>query len=591
MDGMRVVGDLFGSGRMFLPQVVKSARVMKRAVAYLEPFMEDEQDGARGRAGQGAARDGQGRRPRHRQEHRRRRARLQRLRGDRPRRDGAGRDDPRHRRARARRRRRPVRADHAVARPDGRRRARDGAPAARAAAADRRRDDLAAAHGGEDRARVRNETVHVLDASRVVDVVSQLLDPRRRAALDGENRELQERLREQHAEKIRKPLLPLAAARANRASVRFDDLPAPPFVGHARRRAATRGARAVHRLAVLLPRLGSEGQVPGDPRAARRRASSTTTRRRCSRDRRATASLTRAGSTASGPRTRTATTSSSAATRFCFLRQQADHGDGRPNRCLADYVAPAGDHLGAFAVSIHGADELAGTVRGGARRLPRDHRQGARRPSGRGVRRVAAPAGAPRVVRARRARCSSDDSSPSASGASGPRSAIRPAPITARRASCSTCSAPRIGMSLTESFAMTPGRGRERDLPAHPQAKYFAVGRIGRDQLADYAGRKGQSARGGGTMARAKPLLIAALLALVAGRWQRRRIGSGSNQPTRCAPGTRGGATGRPRRTGWSGGAKKPDAGLGLGLHRLPPEGLRPRHDGRRRERVHERRL
>ena len=42
MDGMRVVGDLFGSGKMFLPQVVKSARVMKKAVAYLQPFMEKE---------------------------------------------------------------------------------------------------------------------------------------------------------------------------------------------------------------------------------------------------------------------------------------------------------------------------------------------------------------------------------------------------------------------------------------------------------------------------------------------------------------------------------------------------------------------
>ncbi len=42
MDGMRVVGDLFGAGKMFLPQVVKSARVMKRAVAYLQPFMEEE---------------------------------------------------------------------------------------------------------------------------------------------------------------------------------------------------------------------------------------------------------------------------------------------------------------------------------------------------------------------------------------------------------------------------------------------------------------------------------------------------------------------------------------------------------------------
>ncbi len=42
MQGMNVVGDLFGSGRMFLPQVVKSARVMKKAVAYLFPFMEAE---------------------------------------------------------------------------------------------------------------------------------------------------------------------------------------------------------------------------------------------------------------------------------------------------------------------------------------------------------------------------------------------------------------------------------------------------------------------------------------------------------------------------------------------------------------------
>ncbi len=44
MDGMNTVGDLFGSGRMFLPQVVKSARVMKRAVAYLEPFIEAEKE-------------------------------------------------------------------------------------------------------------------------------------------------------------------------------------------------------------------------------------------------------------------------------------------------------------------------------------------------------------------------------------------------------------------------------------------------------------------------------------------------------------------------------------------------------------------
>ena len=47
MDGMKIVGDLFGAGKMFLPQVVKSARVMKRAVAYLEPYMEAEKEQAR----------------------------------------------------------------------------------------------------------------------------------------------------------------------------------------------------------------------------------------------------------------------------------------------------------------------------------------------------------------------------------------------------------------------------------------------------------------------------------------------------------------------------------------------------------------
>ena len=54
MDGMRVVGDLFGAGKMFLPQVVKSARVMKKSVAYLTPFMEEEKRplvAAGGRAG------------------------------------------------------------------------------------------------------------------------------------------------------------------------------------------------------------------------------------------------------------------------------------------------------------------------------------------------------------------------------------------------------------------------------------------------------------------------------------------------------------------------------------------------------------
>jgi 5-methyltetrahydrofolate--homocysteine methyltransferase len=106
------------------------------------------------------------------------------------------------------------------------------------------------------------ETVHVLDASRVVGVVSDLLDPTRRVALDEANRAEQERLRELHGEKERRPLLPLAAARANRQGIDYDDLPRPAARSHARR------APLIRRLAVLLPRLGAEGEVPGDPRAA-----------------------------------------------------------------------------------------------------------------------------------------------------------------------------------------------------------------------------------------------------------------------------------------------------------------------------------
>jgi 5-methyltetrahydrofolate--homocysteine methyltransferase len=89
MNGMNHVGDLFGAGKMFLPQVVKSARVMKQAVAHLLPYIEAEKTrtglGSKGKILMATVK---GRRARHRQEHRRRGARLQRLRRGRPRRYG-----------------------------------------------------------------------------------------------------------------------------------------------------------------------------------------------------------------------------------------------------------------------------------------------------------------------------------------------------------------------------------------------------------------------------------------------------------------------------------------------------------------------
>jgi 5-methyltetrahydrofolate--homocysteine methyltransferase len=76
-------------------------------------------------------------------------------------------------------------------------------------------------------------TVHVLDASRVVNVMSDLLDADRKAALDTRNRDDQDRLREEHAHRMNRPLLPYDKALANRQMIewRQDDLPAPSFLG------------------------------------------------------------------------------------------------------------------------------------------------------------------------------------------------------------------------------------------------------------------------------------------------------------------------------------------------------------------------
>ena len=509
MDGMRVVGDLFGSGRMFLPQVVKSARVMKRAVAYLQPYMEDEKDGTHGAQGK---------------------VLLATVKGDV---HDIGKNivgvvlgcndydvidlgvmvppetDPRHRRARAGRHRRPLRADHAVARPDGRRRPRDGPPPARAAADDRRRDDVTPAHGGQDRARVRER-----DGARARREPRSSTSSRRCSIRSGARRSTSRTAScrsgcaIQHAEKVRKPLLPLdAGAREPRRGCASTSCPAPPFTGARDVEPALAELVAVHRLAVLLPRLGPEGQVPGDPRqpggagALRRRAGA------AARDPAGTRRCSAAGVYGFWPAHAEGDDVVVGETRFCFLRQQADHGDGRPNRCLADYVAPADDHVGAFAVAIHGADELAARYEAEHDDYSRDHRQGARRPARRGVRRVAAPARAARVVRARRAPLRGGLIKENFRG-------IRPAfgypacPDHSEKPKLfDLLGAEQAGLALTESFAMTPAAAVSGIYFPHPQAKYFAVGRIGRDQVEDYAARKGHRRRRGRALALAQPRL------------------------------------------------------------------------------------
>ncbi len=489
MDGMRVVGDLFGSGRMFLPQVVKSARVMKRAVAYLQPFMEEERGGIRRAQGK---------------------VLLATVKGDvhdigknivgvvlgcndyevidlgvmvpteqildtaeRERVDVVGLSGlitPS--------------LDHMVdvAREMERRRLElpllvGGATTSRQHTAVR----IAPEYG--------NETVHVLDASRVTDVVGRLLDPKRRGQLDGENRELQARLRAQHEAKTRKPLLTLEQARANRPDVPFDDLPAPPFTG----------VREVQPgLDELVPHIDWQfffhawdlkGKFPAileNPAArelyddARALLAEITSNRL----------LQARGVYGFWPARADGDDVLCGETRFCFLRQQADHGDGRPNRCLADYLAPADDHLGAFAVGIHGADEL-------AERHSAAHDDYSA---------IAVKALADRLAeafaewlhaRARRAWYAPDEHlSPDELQRESFRG-IRPAfgypacPDHSEKGKLfDLLGATAVGLELTESFAMTPAAAVSGIYLHHPQSRYFAVGRIARDQLADYAARK-----------------------------------------------------------------------------------------------------
>ena len=208
--------------------------------------------------------------------------------------------------------------------------------------------------------------MHVLDASRVVDVVSGLLDP----AAPRRARRREPRAPGAAARAARREAAPAAAparrgARATASRSRSTTCRCRRSRARAIVEPALGRARPVHRLAVLLPRLGSEGQVPGDPRATRRRASSTTTRSPLlDADRRATAR--------SRPRGV-----------YGFWPAHAEGDDVVARRHALLLPAPAGrerrrppeplprrlrrarraTRLGAFAVAIHGADELAARLR------------------------------------------------------------------------------------------------------------------------------------------------------------------------------------------------------------------------------------
>ncbi|MEV4151013.1 methionine synthase [Amycolatopsis sp. NPDC049691] len=502
MDGMKIVGDLFGSGKMFLPQVVKSARVMKRSVAYLEPFMEAEKEKAR-QEGRLATSGGQGK------------IVLATVKGDVH--DigknivgvvlGCNNYEV---------------IDLGVMVPAGKildTAVTEGADAvglsglitpsldemvAVATEMQRRGLKLPLLIGGATTSRQHtavkiapvydNATVHVLDASRVVGVVSDLLDPDRSIALAEKNRADQEVLREQHASKQRRPMLTLEQARLNREQVVFADLPTPLFTGTRVVEPSIAELREMIDWQFLFLAWQLKGKYPAilEQPVARELFDDAN---KLLDQIIAEGSFTAKGAYAFWPAHSEGDDirldGEFAHVGFPMLRQQTSKPEDRANRCLADYIAPEGDHLGGFAVAIHGAEKLAAKYEA----EQDDYRA------------IMVKALADRLAEAfaehihLRARRDwfEPDAEPVLADLHAERfRGIRPAlgypaspDHSQKRELFELLEADRLGMDLTESFAMTPAASVSGLIFAHPDSRYFTVGRLGRDQIEDYARRKG----------------------------------------------------------------------------------------------------
>ncbi|MEY2480221.1 MAG: 5-methyltetrahydrofolate--homocysteine methyltransferase, partial [Verrucomicrobiota bacterium] len=508
MAGMSVVGDLFGAGKMFLPQVVKSARVMKKAVAYLMPFMEAEKSA--GAKPQGCIV-------------------MATVKGD-------VHDIGKNIVGVVLQCNNYEIVDLGVMVP-----AAKILETARTKKADaiglsglitpsldemvhvaqemqREGFSLPLLIGGATTSRAhtavkiaphyQSSTVHVLDASRAVGAVNRLLKPELRSTFDAEMRADYERLRETHAAKSsEKKLISLGAARANRTPIDWSSYspPRPEFVDD----------RVVEpKIDILIDYIDwspffhaweLRGRYPAifdDPVIAKQARELFDDAKKLLDQIVAQKSFAARGvfgfwpANANGDdvdlyvdekRTEKHAT-------IHFLRQQLQKPAGQSNHCLADFVAPKGspDYLGGFAVSIHGADGL-------AKKFESEHDD---------YNAIMTKALADRLAEAfaeylhREARMAwgfgRDENIGTVDLIREKYRGIRPAPgypacpdHTEKRTLFDLLGAEdKIDIKLTESFAMHPGASVSGFYFSHPDSKYFAVGKIGRDQLQDYAKRK-----------------------------------------------------------------------------------------------------
>jgi 5-methyltetrahydrofolate--homocysteine methyltransferase len=515
MDGMKTVGDLFGAGKMFLPQVVKSARVMKQGVAYLLPFMEEEKKKSGDKSAQG-------------------KVLMATVKGDvhdigknivgvvlgcnnyqvidlgvmvpcdkilqtaiDEKVDAIGLSGLIT----------PSLDEMVYVAKEMQRRGFEvplligGATTSRQHTAVKIAPEYAA------------PTVHVLDASRAVNVVAALLDPKQRAEMDAQNRAEQERLRALHGQKRVREVLPYAMANDNRLRIawRKEDIATPAFTGrriledvpldeivpfidwtffftawelkgkfpeileHPKYGEA---ARELHQNALQLL-----GEIVKQKRLRAR----------------AVYGFWPAASEGNDIVLFSDTGRATEIARFPMLRQQQAKTDDAPYLSLADFVAPKDsgfvDYVGAFAVSAgFGADELAKYYEG----KKDDYRA------------IMSKALADRLaealaemlhLRARRDWGYGKSESLSNEELIAEKyRGIRPAlgypacpDHTEKGTLFELLGAREIGVNLTESFAMTPAASVSGLYLAHPDARYFNIGKIDKEQVEDYARRSKKS--------------------------------------------------------------------------------------------------
>ncbi len=509
MNGMKVVGALFGEGKMFLPQVVKSARVMKRAVAHLQPYMEKNKSNASTSRGKIV---------------------LATVKGDVH--DigknivgvvlGCNNYDV-------------VDLGVMVPSPKILATAREvdahfiGLSGLITPSLDemvhvaremqREGFDVPLLIGGATTSQqhtavkiapcYEQSVVHVRDASLVSGVLSQLSDVKRRDAFRQQTEREQARLRKLFEHKRKKPLLPIAIAQDNAWKADWTDYqpPVPSFFG--RRVVKDMGLQALvpfidwtffftaWQLRGKFPQILDHPQYGQTARELYQHAQALLEQMIHKKKLEAQAVY---GFWPAAARGNDVIVYQDAGRReerltFCMLRQQQVRGDASHYLSLADFVAPeqvGGDSVGAFAVTIHGADQE-------AKRFEKDHDDYSAIMVKALADRLAEAFAEWLHLEARRAWGIEGQDAADVEDLLKERfRGIRPAfgypacpDHSEKQKLFALLKAEEVGLSLTESFAMMPASSVSGIYLSHPQARYFTLGSVDRDQVEDYAARKG----------------------------------------------------------------------------------------------------